>query len=736
LAAAISELTGVISECFGLVGVAIADKLGKLGTRSPSGSEQAVCAPDGSNRFIGGRPRIILRTRQGTGSPQRFLPGQPLELHWTIANANSAAIRITRSPGTSPLAVTPSLPSWFVANPGEGSVDLDVTPGLLPWAIEVELRATNDCGPASATLDITYDPAPGLVFVGGGTRSSFDLGVIEALGGLLPGKPSVCAGTGIGALSAVCAAADYPNPTSLRNFWATTPEWYTPYLVSRSPGGDYEAIKNTEWQSRARAEVLTMDALGVLRAFLVPPRPADDRYVEMFVSSFAMEKAEGKLVDLLSTAVSNALEEAGQAALSSIPIVAIIWGVVKFGINTAIGALMQQTANLLATVPAAFDDAPLRGRITTALAGIQVRLDRSGCRLRIPLTNLERGRALYGLDGSGVSEAPIGSQIRANVGVETMVQAAATVPLLGAPKTIGGETYVDGALCDPVPIGATIEAGAGTVIVSQPHVRSVEEQPSYLAAGLPRIDARTAVVRDHQSLEGALNAFGRFARDPVTGSPVGSWRVPVIVVEPTVDIVGLGASMGQLGLVNIMSDYGYMRAFDTIAPWLLFPAAGQRADRELMFDELSRSSDVIVALRLTAWEWEHNLNGYRSTPLGAITRVGTGPLVGLPEQSAIDEIRSTKRLIRTAVVDRLAVTGRFESRAAPRVPPGTIAMPAVPQPRAEQWVQGWEKHDFHQVVAPTTVDPTMPNGDPWVSLTFSAHWTEPAGVRPQPIWGP
>jgi predicted acylesterase/phospholipase RssA len=733
--AAVSELSGVIAECFGLMGASVAAKLDKLGRAAPGGQAEAVCAPDGSNKFIGGVPRITsFRTRGGDTSPQRLNPGQPVELQWSIVNARSATIRIARRPGTSPLAVTPALPSWFMPNPLGGSVVLPTTPGLVPWTIDVELRATNACGAASSSLEIRYDPAPGLVFVGGGTRSSFDLGVIEALGGLLAGKPSVCAGSGMGALSAASAAADYPNPTSLRTFWDSSPAWYLPILATLSPGGDYQAMQNAEWEARVRAEVLTMDALGLLRRFIVPYRPADGRLLESVIASIAGVGAD-KAMDALSSAVQTALEEAGQAALSSVPIVAIIWAAAKFGIAAFRDSLTQQTANVLATVPATFDDTALRTRITSAMVGIQNRLDASGCRLRIPLTNLERGHVLYGLEKSGVSEAPVGSQIRANASIETMVQASATVPLLGAPKAIGGESYLDGALCDPVPLGAAIEAGAGAVIVSQPHIRLVAEEPSYLSAGLPRIDARTSVVRDLQSLEGALNTFGRFARDSVTRAPVGSWRVPLFVIEPTVDVVGLGASIGQLGLVNVMSDYGYMRTFDSLVPWLLFPQDDQRSDHEQMRAELSRSSDKIVALRLQAWEWEHNLNGYRSTPLGAMSLTATG-LVRLPEQSAIDDIRTTKRSIRSAILDRLAITGRFELRAAPRVPAGTITFPAVPRPRAETWVQGWEKHDFEQVVAPVTANPAMPDGDPWVALTYAGQWTEPAGARPAAIWGP
>ena len=248
-------------------------------------------------------------------------------------------------------------------------------------------------------------------------------------------------------------------------------------------------------------------------------------------------------------------------------------------------------------------------------------------------------------------------------------------------------------------------------------------------------DARSSQIRERHNLEGAANAFGRFAPDPVTAASVGSWRVPIFVVEPTVDVVGLGASVGQLGLVNIMVDYGYMRAFDTIVPLLLFPEDGHRVDRAQMFDELSRSSDKIVALRLTSWDWEHHVNGYRSSPLGPTNHVGTSGLLSLPEQSAIAEVRTTKAR-RRRVADRLAITGRYESLAAPRVPPGTIMTPACRKPVRGDVGAGMGEARLRPDRRPVPADAAMPDGDPWMSLTYAGQWTEPAGARPAPIWAP
>ena len=76
LTSAVSNLAGVVTECFGTVGIALGVKLERLANRAPD-SEEAECAPDRSNRFIGGPPRIgYFRTSVGTTTPQRLPPGR------------------------------------------------------------------------------------------------------------------------------------------------------------------------------------------------------------------------------------------------------------------------------------------------------------------------------------------------------------------------------------------------------------------------------------------------------------------------------------------------------------------------------------------------------------------------------------------------------------------------------------------------------------------------------------
>jgi hypothetical protein len=310
------------------------------------------------------------------------------------------------------------------------------------------------------------------------------------------------------------------------------------------------------------------------------------------------------------------------------------------------------------------------------------------------------------------------------------VLASATVPLLGHPVKLGADNYVDGSVRDPVPIGAAIEAGAQNVIVIQPNNRLITAEDAFDTAGMPRIDARVGEARDAQFLDAAVEAFGRFGRDVITHEPVGRWRAAEYIVEPSVQLVGLGASFCEIGLVNIMADYGYLRAYDALVPWILFPDPDddtQSANRAAMIEKLSRSTDQIVGLRVAAWELEHALNGMIATPLGPTNRIGQ--LMAVPQSSAIAPIRARKLDIRSALVSRLAIPGSFVTLARPGQP-ATLPVLPIPRPRAEMWYLGWESHSFDFAVSPTPPDPAMPLGDPWVSLTYGGVWTVAAASAP------
>lgn len=740
LQAALSDLAGVLTQCFGAAGIALGGKLEGIAGRSGD-VEEAACNPDGSNRFVGGPPRIaFFRTNDGITSPQRVRPGQSVVLTWAIANAASARLSITPAGTNSPLAIPPSLPQWFTPDATGGSVTLTPPTGLVPWRATVTLTAQNRCGTTSAAIELDYKAALGLVFVGAGAKSSFHLGAIEALGAMPIGSPAVCAGSGLGALSAVCAAADYPTPASLSAFWSAATghdAWYATNTALVIPGGDFAALSNAVWQSEDRAEVLTLGALDLHRLFLVPYKPNDPRVLEQVVAALAGYGAD-KAVDELGDLLKAALREAEQTALSYVPIVKIIYEAAKFGITVYLDSLKQQTAAALGAQAAVFDNSPLRTLLATALSGITARLAASGRKVRIPITSLELGRARYGTEAAAISDVPVLSNIVANVSIASIVSASATVPLLGPPIKLGSDNYVDGSVRDPVPIGAAIEAGAEIAIVVQPNNRLIAAEDAFDTSGMPRIDARTGEARDAQFLDAAVEAFGRFTRDLSTREPVGRWRAAEYIIEPGVQLVGLGASFCELGLVNIMADYGYMRAYDAIVPWLLFPDPNddtQGANRASMTALLSSSTDKIIGLRVAAWELEHALNGEVATPLGPTNRIGGGPLVAVPDSNAITDIRARKLDIRSALVTRLGIPAPFIAMAG-TAPGAALPLYPIPRPRAEMWFLGWESHSFDFVVSPTTPTPAMPLGDPWVSLTFGGVWTVAAATTPASLTWP
>jgi hypothetical protein len=63
---------------------------------------------------------------------------------------------------------------------------------------------------------------------------------------------------------------------------------------------------------------------------------------------------------------------------------------------------------------------------------------------------------------------------------------------------------------------------------------------------------------------------------------VGDLRIGVNLVGATVDLTGMDAFVADNGLIAIWSDYGYVRAFDVVAPTVLLPDESQRDSRETL----------------------------------------------------------------------------------------------------------------------------------------------------------
>ncbi len=251
----------------------------------------------------------------------------------------------------------------------------------------------------------------------------------------------------------------------------------------------------------------------------------------------------------------------------------------------------------------------------------------------------------------------------------------------------------------------------------------VHEQPV-------RLESRTGDVDGE--LELAVPA-GTVARQERAGDLV----VPFVNAVPEGGFAALGATHSELGLVGIMADYGYLRAYDALVPWLLFPDsddAGHRARRRTMTAELTASTDKIVGLRVAAWELEHVLNGLRATPFGPTSHIGGGPLVAVPDAGAISEIRNRKSDIHDALVARLDIPVRWLANARPGQNQTSLGVLPVPRPRAEAWYLAWESHSHQRVVAP---DPghagRRPVGQPHVRLGVDGSPGHAAAVTPMAV---
>jgi hypothetical protein len=148
----------------------------------------------------------------------------------------------------------------------------------------------------------------------------------------------------------------------------------------------------------------------------------------------------------------------------------------------------------------------------------------------------------------------------------------------------------------------------------------------------------------------------------------------------------LTAVDGDVGLKNIWADYGYMRAFDVLAPQIMFPKAEDSMSLADTTQLLMKNSDLITALRYGCWWSECNLQG--EDPLSYLPHVGPpSEIVSIPDGTAALPIRDGKMKIRQALVDRL---GFVQKMAVGRTFPYPPAVPGG----ASLWFQNFEHHPW------------------------------------------
>jgi hypothetical protein len=200
---------------------------------------------------------------------------------------------------------------------------------------------------------------------------------------------------------------------------------------------------------------------------------------------------------------------------------------------------------------------------------------------------------------------------------------------------------------------------------------------------------------------------------------------------PTIALSNLYAFEHEPGLLSIWRDYGYMRAFDVMAPTLIHSGEDEDSEnlRRDLRNRLAVLSDLITGTREAAWRLESFINKVLPVELGAANRRNPPQVSLTNDGSDLVALRQLKTLICNQVQRRLQLVQLAEKvyRSSVSKWPGD----AVPQPRFSTWFLEYEQHGYSfDNISP--VDPTsMGRVNPWLETGgFIMNNPVPAATPP------
>jgi hypothetical protein len=200
---------------------------------------------------------------------------------------------------------------------------------------------------------------------------------------------------------------------------------------------------------------------------------------------------------------------------------------------------------------------------------------------------------------------------------------------------------------------------------------------------------------------------------------------------PTIALSHLYAFEHEPGLLSIWRDYGYMRAFDVMAPTLIHPGEDEYSEdlRRDLRNRLAVSSDLITGSREQAWRLECLINEVSPVELGPIDRRHPPEVSSANDGADLLALRQLKSLIAGQVARRLQMVQLAEKvyRSSVSRWPGD----AVPRPRFSTWFTEYEGHGYtFDNIQP--IDPTgMMRVNPWLATNgFLVNDAVPAATPP------
>ena len=269
---------------------------------------------------------------------------------------------------------------------------------------------------------------------------------------------------------------------------------------------------------------------------------------------------------------------------------------------------------------------------------------RPGLELRLAVTALRAG-VLRFVTGDGTivesdARTPAPGAAAGPVDVIDGAIASASVPMVFPPHPLADDDYVDGGVIEIIPVRAAAQLGATRIIavVAVP-LDLPRDERDYAAAPAGYIGLRAMGMigiadRQHANLRVAL--------------PDG---VTLTTIDPVIDVVGLFEV--EPGLLRINKDYGWLRAADVLA----------EGDRAIVAD-VAESTHAVIEARRVAWRLEESLwaTGTRQDPNAA----GTLALVR-EEKERVRELVDRRKQLGFPVPDGCeAWWSEYEAHTAPR----------------------------------------------------------------------
>jgi predicted acylesterase/phospholipase RssA len=212
---------------------------------------------------------------------------------------------------------------------------------------------------------------------------------------------------------------------------------------------------------------------------------------------------------------------------------------------------------------------------------------RPGLQLRLAVTALRAGVLRYVTEDGSLVEAdahtPAPPEARGPVSLVDGAIASASVPMVFPPHPLGDDDYVDGGVTELVPVRAAAQLGATRIIAVVA-----------LPLAVPRDD------RDYAKAPAAVIGLRSLGMIGVADRQRSNLDVhlgegtTLTTIAPVFDVVGLFEV--EPGLLRINRDYGWLRAADVLAE-------GDSALRT----GIERQTEALIEARRDAWVLEESL---------------------------------------------------------------------------------------------------------------------------------